>query len=209
MQGDLLPLFPLEVVLFPRTLLPLHIFEERYKEMIGEALQDESEFGVVLAKDNGIVNLGCTAVVSEVVERHPDGRMDIVTSGRRRFEVLSLDEDRAFLRGKVRFYEDTDLAVPSAGQRQSAIAAYQALRRFLQPIPGKLPDFDDPQLSFQLAQVLTDLDFRQQMLASRSEVTRLEQLIEYLPNYIAKQRHVEHVKGVAPRNGHVHSTVIE
>src|SRR5262249_605876 len=94
MQGDLLPLFPLEVVLFPRTVLPLHIFEDRYKEMIGDVLREESEFGVVLARENGIVNLGCTAVVSEVIERHPDGRLDILTTGRRRFEVLSLNEER-------------------------------------------------------------------------------------------------------------------
>jgi Lon protease-like protein len=209
MHGDILPLFPLEVVLFPRTILPLHIFEERYREMIGTALREESEFGVVLARENGIVNLGCTAVVSEVVERYEDGRLDIMTTGRRRFEVLSLNEERAYLRGDVRFYEDTDLAVPTADQRQQAIDAYQAVRRFLPPMPGKLPDLQDPQLSFQLAQVLNDLDFRQQLLANRSEVTRLQQLTEYFPNYIARERHVAHIKTVAPTNGHAHSTVIE
>jgi Lon protease-like protein len=63
MPSRLIPLFPLQVVVFPRTPLPLHIFEERYKEMIGEAIRDESEFGVVLAKNEGIVNAGCTVVV--------------------------------------------------------------------------------------------------------------------------------------------------
>ena len=96
-----LPLFPLQVVLLPSAELPLHIFEERYKEMIREALRDKSEFGVVLASEKGIVNAGCTAAVDKVLREYPDGRMDIMTRGRRRFEILELNEDREFLRGKV------------------------------------------------------------------------------------------------------------
>src|SRR5512147_621762 len=98
MQGELLPLFPLQVVVFPRTSLPLHIFEDRYKEMIGEAIRENSEFGIVLAREDGIVNAGCTVVVDKVVKSYPDGRMDVLTSGRRRFEVLSLDEEKEYLR---------------------------------------------------------------------------------------------------------------
>ena len=81
MQPNLLPLFPLRVVVFPRTPLPLHIFEERYKEMVGEAIRESSEFGIVLAKDDGIVNAGCTVVVKEVLKTYADGRMDILTRG--------------------------------------------------------------------------------------------------------------------------------
>src|SRR5271165_5275733 len=87
MPSRLIPLFPLRVVVFPRTSLPLHIFEERYKEMVSDAIRDNSEFGVVLATDEGIVNAGCTVSVEKVLHMHPDGRMDIVTSGRRRFEI--------------------------------------------------------------------------------------------------------------------------
>ena len=96
MQPNLLPLFPLRVVVFPRTPLPLHIFEERYKEMVGEAIREKSEFGIVLAKDDGIVNAGCTVVVKEVLKTYPDGRMDILTRGVRRFEILGLNEDKAY-----------------------------------------------------------------------------------------------------------------
>ena len=71
MQAKLLPLFPLHVVVFPRTQLPLHIFEERYKEMVGEAIRDKSEFGVVLAKEEGIVNAGCTVVVDKILKSIP------------------------------------------------------------------------------------------------------------------------------------------
>ncbi len=74
MPSRLIPLFPLQVVVFPRTRLPLHIFEERYKEMVGDAIRDQSEFGVVLAKEDGIVNAGCTVTVEKVMEMYSDGR---------------------------------------------------------------------------------------------------------------------------------------
>src|SRR3954463_3674767 len=101
MPKRLIPLFPLQLVVFPRTNLPLHIFEERYKEMVGEAVRNQSEFGVVLAKDQGIVNAGCTVVVDEVLKTHPDGRMDILTRGVRRFEIVTLNQEKAYLRGEV------------------------------------------------------------------------------------------------------------
>src|SRR5579862_9021171 len=104
MQQGLLPLFPLQVVLLPGAELPLHIFEDRYKEMIGEVLRDHVEFGVVLANDKGIVNTGCTAIVDKVLRTYPDGRMDILTRGRRRFEIMRIDDERPFLRGAVEFF---------------------------------------------------------------------------------------------------------
>src|SRR5438045_5795008 len=97
MAGRLLPLFPLSLVVFPRTRLPLHIFEERYKEMVGDAIRDESEFGIVLARDGGILNAGCTVKVSKVLEMYADGRMDILTLGQRRFEIVSLNEEKDYL----------------------------------------------------------------------------------------------------------------
>jgi len=100
MSKRLIPLFPLQLVVFPRTRLPLHIFEERYKEMVGEAIRDESEFGIVLARDGGILNAGCTVKVSKVLEMYADGRMDILTLGQRRFEILSLNEEKDYLQGE-------------------------------------------------------------------------------------------------------------
>src|SRR5213082_477318 len=101
MQAKLLPLFPLQVVVVPRTHLPLHIFEERYKEMVGDAIRDASEFGIVLAKENGILNAGCTVMVEKVLEMYPDGRMDILTRGQRRFEIVSLNEEKDYLQAEV------------------------------------------------------------------------------------------------------------
>ena len=84
MPDSLLPLFPLKVVLFPRTELPLHIFEERYKEMIGECVAEGTEFGIVLVLEQGLASTGCTAAIVDVIRKFPDGRMDILVRGQRR-----------------------------------------------------------------------------------------------------------------------------
>ena len=89
MQPVLLPLFPLQVVLLPGAELPLHIFEDRYKEMMREVIRDRLEFGVVLANEKGIVNTGCSATGDRVLRHYPDGRLDLLTRGRRRVSALA------------------------------------------------------------------------------------------------------------------------
>jgi Lon protease-like protein len=204
MQQGLLPLFPLQVVLFPGAELPLHIFEERYKEMIAEVLKDRQEFGVVLANEKGVVSTGCTATVDRVLKRYDDGRMDIMTLGRRRFEVLLLNNERSFLRGAVEFFDDdrVDGATPEILQR--AIQGYNELQVLESNRPLDASDAVAPQLSFRLAQPVPDLSFRQVLLATRSEAERLQHLAEFFPGYLMKQRRIRHVKDVAPKNGHGH-----
>ena len=102
-MSELLPLFPLDVVLFPGMALPLHIFEPRYKEMIGECLEHDSPFGIVRAIEDGIAQIGCSAEVVTVVKRYEDGQLDIVTRGLRRFEVLEINQERSFLQAAVNF----------------------------------------------------------------------------------------------------------
>src|SRR5262249_58163281 len=93
----LLPLFPLVVVLLPGAPLPLHIFEPRYKEMINECLAQKTPFGIVRTKEESFVNVGCTAEIINVLKKYDDGRMNILAEGQRRFEVLQVNEERAFL----------------------------------------------------------------------------------------------------------------
>lgn len=202
MPNGLLPLFPLGLVLFPRTPLPLHIFEDRYKEMIGEALRDDTEFGVVLANDKGIVNVGCTATIERVDHRYPDGRLDIAAAGSRRFEVTGLNEERSFLQGEVEYFDDEDDDPGDGPLRMRVREEFEALRAFDELAQSVEPLWADRQLSFQLAQALPDLGFRQTLLALRSEAERMKQLAEFLGGYRLKQKQVAHVKAVAPRNGH-------
>jgi len=201
MPSRLIPLFPLQVVVFPRTDLPLHIFEERYKEMVGAAIRDTTEFGVVLAKENGIVNVGCTVSVDRVVQTYEDGRMDIVTRGRRRFEIASLDEELSYLRAEVNFFDDEDFVPTPAEVRDLAIQSYSELRKLTSPGGRGEADLGDPQLSFQIAQGLPDLDFLNTLLGQRSETGRLKRINQYLAEYIPQKRAIEHVRAVAPTNG--------
>lgn len=202
MQDGLLPLFPLQVVLLPGSQLPLHIFEDRYKEMIAEVLRDKIEFGVVLANEKGIVNTGCTAVIERVLREYPDGRLDILAVGRRRFEIERINDEKSYLRGEVDYFDDEDQTLPEDAFRARAIWGYNELRALTAEAPLAAAHTDDPQLSFRLAGPIQDLGLRQALLSARSEAERLRQLAEFLPGFLIRQRRVEHIKQVAPRNGH-------
>jgi Lon protease-like protein len=202
MGTQLLPLFPLSLVLVPGMPLPLHIFEERYKEMMSDIIPVEGEFGVVLAKDDGIVNIGCTATVVNIVRKYPDGRLDLLAAGQRRFQIESLDEDRSYLRAKVEYFDDEDVnEVPPELRHKADIA----LRRLMQiENPESPSDVIEgaARLSFQIAQLVSDLDKRQTVLSLRSEVERLEYLVRVVPDHITQRRYMTLAKRVAPQNGH-------
>jgi ATP-dependent Lon protease len=202
MAKRLLPLFPLSVVLLPATPLPLHIFEERYKQMMSEIISTSTEFGVVLAKDDGIVNIGCTATVDRILQRYPDGRLDLLAVGQRRFRIVSVDEEKAYLRADVEYFNDEEVGDVPADLRQQAIASYEKLRAVESPNVIIEPTLDAPQLSFQLAQFVGDLEKRQMVLSIRSEVERLQFLVAMLPSYTAQRELVAKAKRVAPLNGH-------
>jgi len=202
MPKRLIPLFPLQVVVFPRTPLPLHIFEERYKKMVGEAIRDSSEFCVVLAKEEGIVNAGCTVAVEKLLQMYPDGRMDVMTRGRQRFEIESLDEELEFLRAQVNFFDDEDFEPTAPDVRQEALEHFKILRELQPEESQNEADLADPQLSFQLAQGLPDLDFLSGLLRRRSEQARLKELNKYLAAYIPRQQTIQRMRSLAPRNGH-------
>ncbi|HVT94732.1 MAG TPA: LON peptidase substrate-binding domain-containing protein [Bryobacteraceae bacterium] len=202
MQQELLPLFPLPLVLFPGAPLPLHIFEDRYKEMFGEVMRERKEFGVVQAGEKGIVNTGCTAAVERVLKQYPDGRLDVLAQGRRRFEILLLNDERSFLRGAVDFFDDDDFKPVSEEAQKRALDGFAELRSLKSDDDIGEPDAADRQLSFRLAQPVADLEFRQLLLATRSEADRMKQVADYLQSYVSRERAVLHMRSAAPRNGH-------
>jgi Lon protease-like protein len=206
MPGTLLPLFPLNVVLLPGAPLPLHIFEDRYKEMIGEAIRDGTEFGVVQAGEKGILNIGCTATIREVVNRYEDGRLDILTVGRRRFEIIMLNQEKSYLRGDVSFFTDEDESEPPPVELKAVAVAGLKLLSEGEEV-SEAADYASPELSFKVGQWIMDLAFRQMLLGIRSETERLRHIASYLPDYLAKLRRIEHMKRVAPTNGHGISSV--
>ena len=201
MQDGLLPLFPLQVVLLPGSQLPLHIFEDRYKEMIGEVLRGKLEFGVVLASEKGIVNTGCTATIDRVLREYPDGRLDILTRGRRRFEILLLNEERSFLRGAVEFFDDDE---PQKTE-ETGQSVPDLLKNVidLSQLPVD-PEASDLRVSFRLVQDVADLGFRQTLLTMRSEAERMRRIADFLPGFLERRRRIQHTKNVAGSNGHAH-----
>jgi len=200
---SLIPLFPLEVVLFPGTPLPLHIFEPRYKEMIGECLAQHRAFGVVRAIEQGLAEVGCTAEIVTVVKEYPDGRLDLVTEGRKRFELIRINEERSFLQAEVLLIEDE----PGTPAREDTARAIRLHSEVL-AIAGARQDLsaaDPALLSFCLAGSLPlDLDFKQKLLALRSEPQRLAQLISYFETILPNLRRAATARQKAGGDGHVH-----
>jgi Lon protease-like protein len=198
---SLLPLFPLDVVLFPGAPLPLHIFEPRYKELIGECLAEKTPFGMVRSRESALAEVGCTAIIVEVNKKYDDGRLDIVTRGKRRFSIEHLNQERSFLRGEVVFFDDEPSQV-SQKEASTAIELHQQLFSVL----GQQAEVDpnDACLSFQLTHELpVDLDFKQTILEMKSEAERIRVLTEYYRATIPKVELTLRARDRASGNGHV------
>ena len=200
-MGSLLALFPLDVVLFPSAPLPLHIFEPRYKEMIGECMAAKSSFGVVRSQGETLAEVGCTAEILEITKSYDDGRLDILTQGRQRFELVGLNQERSFLQAEVTYFEDE----PGATEKPEIERAIRLYHEVLQvagvEAPAPMPGAGE--LSFQLVAPLPlDLDFKQTLLGMRSEPQRVSAVIEYYQALLPRMRRSLQVRRVAGGNGH-------
>jgi Lon protease-like protein len=197
---DELGLFPLQIVLLPRELVPLHIFEERYKELIGECLEHDDEFGLLYADEEGAREIGTRAKVVQVLERFDDGRLNIVVAGGERFRVAELTRGRSFMTAAVEPLED-EPAVPSPEDAQRALTAFRALADAVEAEPSE-PDPTSPELSFELAaRVELPTPPKQELLELRSEPERLRLVARLLDDarklVVMQQRLAER----ASRNG--------
>ncbi len=182
-MNSLLPIFPLEQVLLPGVPLPLHIFEPRYKEMIAECLEQKKPFGVVRALGEGVADIGCTAEIVSVTKKYDDGRMDILTRGVERFEVIQVNQERSFPQAEISVVQDEDddkPGEPAAHMVEQALRLHAEIAK-LAGVDQRGPGPDAGNLSFVLAGSLPlDLDFKQSLLATLSEAKRLEAVVGYL-----------------------------
>ena len=189
-MGEMLPLFPLGAVLYPGMLLPLHIFEERYRQLVRDLLDgpEPRRFGVIAirkGRETGIdgvqslYEIGCTAVLRRV-DQHEDGRYDIVTVGAERFRLLGLDETRPYLRGEVEILAEEPADPAAAGPAAQVVQV--AFREYLDALTEwggatvRLEDLPDEPvlLSFVVAAAMViDLPERQALLAEPDAVRRL------------------------------------
>jgi Lon protease-like protein len=197
------PLFPLGLVLIPRELVPLHIFEERYKQMIGECLEQEKEFGIVWLSDDGLKDIGCSARIERVLERFEDGRLDILVEGNAPFRLLKRIDDLPYPAGDVQpLADDPDdpddaRAIEAARKRYADLVAEVTDER---PSDETLAQLD----AYGMAATLdVGLAAKQMLLELRTEHARLEQLDALFGEALGRIRHAERAAERAQGNGSV------
>ena len=197
-----LPLFPLGLVALPHELVPLHIFEERYKTMIGEAIEQASEFGIVWLSDDGLKQVGCACVVERVLEEMEDGRMNVVCRGTRPFRLVERVEHRPYPAGTVAWLEDKD-EEPDPGAAEKAHAAYMDLVEEATDDPAdatKVAGMDAYEMA---ATVDFGLDAKQGLLDLRSENARLRLVARLFRAALKRLDFMERAQARARSNGKV------
>ena len=203
MAGDL-PIFELPLVLLPGERIPLHIFEERYKRMIGHALDEDEPFGVVLHDDEGARSVGCTARVEEVLERFDDGRLNIVVTGEAPFKVLDRFEAPGYPAGEVELIPPDEIV---ALDEDAAAAAREAFAELAERAMGERPEAAELEgaSSYAIAsRVELPVETKQRLLEMRDEDERMELLANALR---AVEKALERAEESAERargNGRVH-----
>ncbi len=197
-------LFPLPLVLLPTEQVPLHIFEERYKELIGECLAEDREFGLVFADEEGLREVGTRAAVIEVLPTEfEDGRMNIIVEGRDRFRLLRLTRGRSFHTAETAPLEDAG-DDPSPELVERARALFGRLSDITES-SVETPAADTPQLSYALAARVHELatDLRLELLAEVSENARLERVCEMFEEAAVAVERQRRIAERAATNGKV------
>ena len=195
-------LFPLNLVLLPGEQAPLHIFEPRYRELIGECLAQNGEFGLVLADDDGMREIGCRAGVIEVLEQFDDGRLNVVVEGRERIRISELTEGRSYMTAEVEDIDDEDEA-PTEDEIEECLAAYQRVVSAAEADLEEL-DFDADSIAYQIAaRVDFGTEVKQGLLELRSERERVLRLAPMLDQAAEAVQRDREIRERASGNGRV------
>ena len=196
-------LFPLALVLAPTERVPLHIFEPRYKELIGECIAGAEPFGLLLEDDSGRRDIGTLANVREVVHMFDDGRMNILVEGRDRFRVTEWTDGRSFPTAEVEPLEDEDDVLPEATAAEDALVLFRQLAD-VADAEIEEPDGASGSIAFEIA---AHVDFgtqpKQELLELRSERVRLQRLTELLEQALAAMTREREIRERAATNGRV------
>ena len=196
------PLFPLGLVALPSELIPLHVFEERYKTMVARVLEEEGEFGIVWVADDGLRAIGCACEIAEVLERMPDGRVNLVARGTRPFRIESRQEELAYPAGVVEFLDDREERIdPEVSQ-----AAHEAYAALVEQATDRTPSSEELVGMNAYAMAATvdfGLDAKQGLLDLRSEAARLKLVTRLFRAALKRLDFVERAQTRARSNGRV------
>jgi Lon protease-like protein len=196
------PLFPLGIVLLPSEVVPLHIFEERYKVMIGECLERESDFGIVWLSDKGLCDIGCTARITQVLDRFDDGRMNILVAGGQPFRLVRRIEELPYPAG------DVDLLDRDEGEGDASLAT-EARERYadlVERVTDERPDDDDLiglDAYGMAATIEFEADAKQELLEAATESERLKLVSDLFDKTVRRLDETERSAEVAKSNGHL------
>jgi Lon protease-like protein len=196
------PLFPLGIVALPGETVPLHIFEERYRQMIEECLQGEREFGILWLSDAELKPVGCACQIEQVLERMPDGRLNILARGTRPFRLVERQDDLPYPAGVVEFLaEQEEVTDP-----ENAKAAHELYRELVEEATDHAPAEDEllKMSAYRMAATVEfGADAKQELLELRSENARLRLLALLLRAAIKRLELVDRAQARARSNGKV------
>jgi Lon protease-like protein len=196
------PIFPLPLVLLPGEVAPLHIFEERYKQMVNRCIDDSSEFGIVWLGDDGLADVGCTARITELVDRMDDGRMNILVCGSQPFRLLRRVDELAYPAGDIELLNDDG----SASDEHTA-AVRSTYADVVERATDRRPAADDligMDAYGMAATIELEPHLKQQLLVSRSEDERLDLVEALFEKAVERLDRAEEVSEAARSNGKVH-----
>ena len=197
-----LPIFPLGVVLYPRERLPLHIFEQRYKDMVGFCLQEQQPFGVVLFDEGEMADVGCTARITEIVTRYDDGRMDIMVTGERRFKLLEVRQEFTYTTASVELVRELDEPL-QRDLTERAITQHMKLLELAGRTVRPSLYQDVREVSFVMAHNAgLTLKQKQRVLELSTENERIAYLVDHFEELIPRVEQMEDLKRKIQSNGH-------
>lgn len=203
MKPARIPLFPLDVVLFPSMPLPLHIFEPRYKAMVGRCLDEGIEFGMVFAQNRSVATIGCTAEITRTIKKYDDGRLDILTEGRAAFRIVEMLHEKEYYEAVVDYLPE-DVTPQDSKEEAELTETFQHchLLLFGHPLHG-CEKRDPTPLAYRLgARLPLDLQQRQGLLEMRNETDRRAFLLKYTKALLPKLAQRQISRQRSGGNGH-------
>lgn len=198
-----IPLFPLDIVLFPGQAVPLHIFEPRYRQMTRHCIDTQSPFGIVFMHERTMARTGCSAMIVKILKEYEDGRSDILTAGQSAFQLIRTHDEKPYLEADVEYLEEDFTEVDSAVSERLEKLCNQCHQLLYGEDAPRFETEGGISLAYHVASELpVDAAMRQGLLEIRSEAKRQERLVEHLDDWYPQLQKREHVRGKAAGNGH-------
>jgi ATP-dependent Lon protease len=198
-----IPLFPLDIVLFPGQAVPLHIFEPRYRQLTHHCIDTQSPFGIIHASGVTLAHTGCSAMIVKTLKQYEDGRSDILTAGQSAFRLVRTHDEKPYLEADVEYLDEDFIGVDSGVSARLEQLCNQCHHLLYGQDAPRFETDGGISLAYHVASELpVDVAIRQNLLEIRSEAVRQEQLVAHLSEWYPQLQKREHVRGKAAGNGH-------